>query len=65
MIQLLIRCAERGLLPDWLLRPGIAWISRERLREADRLSPEALEAQAQALLDELRSSAVARATDTA
>ena len=65
MIRFLIRCAERGLLPDWLLRLGIAQISRERLREAARLSPEAQEERAQALLEELRSSVVARAAATA
>lgn len=57
--------AERGLLPDALLRAGIRRNCRERLREESAGGWDAQEARLQQRLAELRGSAVAIETDAA
>src|ERR1700753_2851157 len=50
---------EKDRLPDWLLRPAIRRLLRQRLREEDKGSPEAQQAYLAALIDQLRSSPIA------
>lgn len=61
----LIDLAERGLLPDWMIRHGIRRLLRQRLRDEFDHDPEAAGARTQALIDELASSAIAIETDAA
>jgi cyclopropane-fatty-acyl-phospholipid synthase len=60
-----IDLAERGLLPDWLIRQGIRRLLRQRLRDEFDHDPEAAGARTQALIDELAASAIAIETDAA
>ena len=43
MIKALIKLAEKGILPDPLIRLGIRRLCEQRLSEASALGPEALE----------------------
>ena len=61
----LLGLAERGLLPDALIRAGIRELSAKRLREERSGSLEAQSARQQALLAQLRQSAVAIETAAA
>jgi cyclopropane-fatty-acyl-phospholipid synthase len=61
----LVRLAERGLVPDALLRLGIRRLCAQRLRDEHAGDMEAAWARFQALLDELRGSAIAIETDAA
>jgi cyclopropane-fatty-acyl-phospholipid synthase len=54
-----IGLAEAGYLPDWMIRRGIRWMLRERLRQLERLGPEASQRSFSGFLEELRSSPVA------
>lgn len=57
--------AERGLLPDGLLRLGIRRLCAERLKEEQRGGPGAEAARFQQQLAQLRSTAIALDTDAA
>jgi cyclopropane-fatty-acyl-phospholipid synthase len=54
-----IGLAEAGYLPDWMIRRGIRWMLRDRLRGLEKPDPEAAQRALAAFLDELRQSAVA------
>ena len=60
-----IALAERGLLPDVLIRAGIRRLCAQRLREERADDPEAAWARFRALLSELRRAPVAIHTDAA
>jgi cyclopropane-fatty-acyl-phospholipid synthase len=60
-----IELAERGLVPDWLVRRGIRGLLERRLRDECFGDPEAQSARYQALMDELAESAIAIETDAA
>lgn len=60
-----IELAERGLLPDSLLRLGIRRISRQRLAEAAQLSLDARQEDYRRLLQTLRQSNIALSTELA
>ena len=51
MIKALIKLAEKGILPDTLIRLGIKRLCEQRLGEARALSPEALEESHQQWID--------------
>jgi cyclopropane-fatty-acyl-phospholipid synthase len=51
--------AEAGYLPDWMIRRGIRWMLRDRLRGLEQPDPEAAQRMFAAFLDELRQSPVA------
>lgn len=61
----LLGLAERGLVPDALLRQGIRRLCAQRLREETAGGIDAQAARFQARIDELRGSAVAIHTDAA
>ena len=61
----LLGLAERGLLPDALLRAGIRHNCRERLRDESAGGWDAQEARLQRRLAQLRGSALAIETDAA
>lgn len=61
----LLGLAERGLLPDALVRLGIRRLCAQRLREAREGGSAAQAARDQALIEELRASPVAIHTDAA
>jgi len=61
----LIDLAERGLLPDPLIRTGIRRLCATRLRDEHAGDVERADARARALLRELRASPIAIATDAA
>ena len=61
----LLGLAERGLLPDALLRAGIRRMCAQRLREEHALDPDAAARRHSALIAELRQSAVALHVDAA
>jgi cyclopropane-fatty-acyl-phospholipid synthase len=61
----LVALAERGLVPDPLLRMGIRHLCARRLREEQGDDAEASWARFRALLDQLRGSAIAIETDAA
>jgi cyclopropane-fatty-acyl-phospholipid synthase len=60
-----IDLAEKGLVPDWLIRRGIRNLLAKRLREERADDPEAQSERYQALMDELAESAIAIETDAA
>jgi cyclopropane-fatty-acyl-phospholipid synthase len=51
--------AEAGYLPDWMIRRGIRWMLRNRLRGLEQPDPEAAQLGFAAFLDELRQGPVA------
>ena len=51
MIKALIKLAEKGILPDPLIRLGIKRLCEQRLSEASALGPEALEESHQQWID--------------
>lgn len=55
----------RGLLPDFLLRAGIRRLNRVRLSELYRRDPELEQEREQALVESMRKSPIALATDAA
>ena len=59
MIKVLIKLAEKGLLPDLLIRLGIKRLCGHRLRKASTLGLEALENSHQQWIDLLTQSPVA------
>ena len=61
----LLGLAERGWLPDWLIRRGIRSMCARRLRQELAGGPERTAARAQELLNELRRSPIAVATEAA
>ena len=61
----LLGLAERGLLPDALLRLGIRRLCTQRLRDEAAADPDAAARRNAALVDELRRSPVAIHTDAA
>ena len=60
-----IALAEKGLVPDWLIRRGIRALLKRRLHEEDAGEPERQSARYQALMEELAQSAIAIETDAA
>ncbi|QKK02142.1 MAG: class I SAM-dependent methyltransferase [Pseudomonadota bacterium] len=60
-----IELAEKGLVPDWLIRRGIRSLLRRRLVEECAGDPEAQSVRYQALMDTLARSAIAIETDAA
>ncbi|MCU0981472.1 MAG: cyclopropane-fatty-acyl-phospholipid synthase family protein [Pirellulaceae bacterium] len=50
----LIAIAERGWLPDWLIRRGIRGLLAERLRQEDRIEPDRNRDAAREFADQLR-----------
>jgi cyclopropane-fatty-acyl-phospholipid synthase len=63
--SLLMRALERGLLPDPLIRVGIRALLRARLREEDAGTPAANAGRLDALIEALKASPIALATDAA
>ena len=61
----LLGLAERGQLPDALLRAGIRRLCAQRLREEHALDPDAAARRHSALVADLRQSAVALHVDAA
>ncbi len=55
----LIDLAERGLLPDWMIRLGIRLLDEKRLRMEDRGDPEAQQEALSRFAADLRRSPVA------
>lgn len=62
---LLIRAAERGLVPDMLIRAGIRRICRQRIRDESRGGPAAKQEALMAFAGELRRSPLAVQTGAA
>ena len=60
-----IDLAEKGLVPDWLIRRGIRALLNRRLREEQADDPGAQSLRYQSLIDELSESAIAIETDAA
>lgn len=60
-----IEMAEKGLVPDWLIRRGIRALLKRRLQEEKADDPEVQSARYQALIDELAESPIAIETDAA
>ena len=60
-----IELAEKGLVPDWLIRRGIRALLRQRLRDERVDDPEAQSRRYQALIEELAESAIAIETAAA
>jgi len=56
---------EKGLVPDALVRLGIRWLLRERLREIRRRDAESVQEARRALLAEMRESPIALHADDA
>ncbi|MGD8924814.1 MAG: hypothetical protein PVG64_07770, partial [Syntrophobacterales bacterium] len=54
-----VELAERGLLPDWLIRWGIRNLDRKRLRQEDRGNKEAQRQALKRFIAELRKSPIA------
>ena len=54
-----IGLAEAGYLPDWMIRLGIRWMLRDRLRGLEQPDPEAAQQELAAFIDELRQGPVA------
>ena len=61
----LIGLAERGLLPDWMIRTGIRRLCAQRLREEGAVDAVAAWSRFERCLDDLRASPVAIHTDAA
>ena len=59
MIRTLIRLAEKGFLPDFLIRIGIRKLSKVRLDFAERSSPEKIEERHQAWVAQMKESPIA------
>jgi len=59
MLKLLINFAEKGLLPDSLIRVGIRRLCRVRLKWAKEIGPEALEDHHQEWVENLKESPIA------
>jgi cyclopropane-fatty-acyl-phospholipid synthase len=64
-MSILIDLAERGILPDALIRYGIGLLNRQRLREEHRGGIEALRKHQSSLVRTLRESPIAVLTDAA
>ncbi|WP_376697351.1 SAM-dependent methyltransferase [Wenzhouxiangella sp. EGI_FJ10305] len=60
-----IELAEKGFVPDWLIRRGIRALLTRRLRDERVDDPEAQSERYQGLMDELAESAIAIETDAA
>ena len=60
-----IELAERGLLPDALIRHGIRRLCAQRLRDEHRDDPDRADARARSLLANLRESPIAIETEAA
>ncbi len=60
-----IDLAEKGLVPDWLIRRGMRRLIAQRLRDEFDRDTERRAARGQALIDELQRSAIAIETDAA
>jgi cyclopropane-fatty-acyl-phospholipid synthase len=54
-----IELAEGGYLPDWMIRRGIRWMLRDRLRGLEQQGPEAAQRALAAFLEDLRRSPIA------
>ena len=59
MIKLLIKLAEKGILPDFFIRPGIRKLCGQRLTDANDLSLKAREEKHQKWIDILMESPIA------
>ena len=59
MISTLIRMAEKGILPDFMIRIGIRKLSKVRLDFAENSSPEEVEQKHQDWVDLMRKSPIA------
>ena len=59
MIRTLIRLAEKGFLPDFLIRIGIRKLSKVRLDFAESSSPEKIEERHQAWVAQMKDSPIA------
>lgn len=64
-MSLAFKLAEKGTLPDAFLRAGIRKLCRDRLKKEHVNDPELAQLRYQALLEELKNSPLAIATDTA
>ena len=62
---LLIRCCERGWLPDAVVRAGMRQLMRQRLRDEGGADGELRSRRLNSLLDELRASPIAIETQSA
>ncbi len=60
-----IALAERGALPDWLVRRGVRRLLRERLRQEQRGGADERAASRKAFVDQLRTSPIALHPDSA
>jgi len=60
-----IELAEKGWVPDWLIRRGIRRLLSQRLKDEMDRDPESRARRTQALMDELAGSAIAIETDAA
>ncbi len=63
--MLLIELAERAVLPDWLIRLGIRYLLRVRLREEERRNKDEPREFLRRFLNELRNSPIAISVDAA
>jgi len=54
-----MKILHTGLVPDWILRPILSWITGRKIRQLGRLSPQAQQAQRQALIAKLEESPIA------
>ncbi len=61
----LLGLAERGWLPDWMLRCGIRWMCGRRIRQERVGGIERTAARMQSLIEELRRAPIALATQAA
>jgi cyclopropane-fatty-acyl-phospholipid synthase len=61
----MIDWAERGVLPDWLIRPGIRRLLKQRLEAADRRDPQKCREALRSFIGKLRCGPLAVATDEA
>lgn len=61
----LIGLAERGFVPDWLIRLGIRYLDRKRLCQEDRGTPEAQMEALERFIAEMRRSPIALQTHKA
>ena len=59
MVNYIIRLAEKGMLPDWLIRIGIRLLCSERLEIVKNKTPELLEENHQFWIDKLKLSPIA------
>ena len=61
----LIRLAEKGYIPDFLIRQGIRYFTAKRLRDEQEYDVDFAGARYQRLLDQLRTSPIAESVDQA